>query len=170
VGQVGEQVFLPVLVEDVVNQKQIEYGNCPEIRISFVNELKDSDVFVKVSSVELRSILSNLVNNAVEAYGVTGGPITVLLTASDRICSVSVLDNGCGISEETREKLGRLRFTSKQGGDRGFGLTHAAQTVETWGGQLRIHSGVGSGTRVAVEIPRQEKSGILQKLREAVQW
>jgi signal transduction histidine kinase len=96
VGLVGEQVFLPVLVEDVVNQKQIEYGNHSEVRILLVNELKDSDVFVKVPSVDLRSILSNLVNNAVESYGEAGGTVIVVLSASDRVCSISVVDTGCG--------------------------------------------------------------------------
>jgi signal transduction histidine kinase len=164
VGLVGEQVFLPVLVEDVVNQKQIEYGNHSEVRILLVNELKDSDVFVKVPSVDLRSILSNLVNNAVESYGEAGGTVIVVLSASDRVCSISVVDNGCGICFTQLGKLGHAQLTSKLGEDRGLGLVHAVQAVESWGGQIVFHSDVGRGTRVTIEIPRPERRGLLQKL------
>jgi signal transduction histidine kinase len=168
VGQVGEQVFIPVLVEDVVNQKQIEYGNRPEIQISFVNELNDSDVFSKASGIDLRSVISNLVNNAVESYGEAGGSITVVLSASDRMCTISVIDQGCGVSTENMNKLGQSCFTSKFGGDGGLGLVHATQTANSWGGRVRIQSEVEVGTRVTLEIPRNERSGLLRRIVETV--
>ncbi len=40
VAQVGSQVFLPLLVEDVVNQKQIEYRKRMDIQITLINEIR----------------------------------------------------------------------------------------------------------------------------------
>ena len=166
VAQVGAQIFLPLLVEDVVNQKQIEYRNHKEIQILLVNEVKNADSFVKLNAVEFRTVLSNLVNNAIESYGSSGGSVNVVLSSSDRFYSLSVIDNGCGICAEQIEKLGYEQVTSKQGEDRGLGLTHAVQVVNSWRGKIKFHSKVGIGTRATIEIPRQEPVGLLQKLSQ----
>ena len=164
VGQVGSQVFLPLLVEDVVNQKQIECRSRKEIQITLLNEVKNPDSFVKVNGVEFRTVLSNLVNNAIESYGNPGGAVTVVLSSSDRAYSISVIDKGCGICAERIKKLGHEQNSSKQGEDRGFGLTHAVQVVNSWKGQIKFHSEVEIGTRVTIEMPRQERIGLLQKI------
>ncbi len=117
-----------------------------------------------MDGVEFRSVLSNLVNNAVESYGDNGGTVTVALSASDRNYSLSVIDNGCGMSTEQKEKLGLVQFSTKEGEDRGMGLHHAAQAAQSWGGRIKFHSELGVGTRVTVEVPRLERIGLFQKL------
>ena len=167
-SQVGEYVFMPILVEDVVNQKQIEYSKRSDVRIKFENRVNSADVFVKVSSTELRSTLSNLINNAIESYGGALAEVTIVHSATDRVCSISIQDKGCGIPEEMRVKLGKDQFSSKPGGKRGFGIAHAIKTVEAWGGQIRFNAAAGPGTEVIVEIPRQERPKLLRRIMETV--
>ena len=164
VEQVGSQVLLPLLLENLINQKQTEYRNRKDIQITLFNEVKNPNLYVKVKSVEFRSVLSNLVNNAVESYGESGGTIAVVLSVSDQTCAISVIDKGCGMRQDQVQKIGREQFTSKKGNDRGLGLTHAVQSVEAWGGRINFHSEVGIGTRATIELSRQERTGLLQKL------
>ena len=138
-AQIDELLFLPALLEDVASQKQIEYSHRGTIQICFRNDAKGSEAFVKANGMELRSVISNLVNNAVEACTDGDGKITIRLSTSANGCEISLEDNGCGIPAEYLADLGRKQITFKGGHGRGLGLTHAVQSVESWGGQSRNH-------------------------------
>jgi C4-dicarboxylate-specific signal transduction histidine kinase len=154
--QSEELVFLPLVIEDVINQKQIEYGEKSGIQISFMNHGVANDGFSKLNSVELRSILSNLINNAAESYSRSGGKIEVSLSSDENFCTITVRDYGCGIPDQYVKELGRRQFTFKGDAGRGLGLVHATQTLESWGGTIRFESASGRGTNVIVRLKKLE--------------
>ncbi|PWT79199.1 MAG: hypothetical protein C5B58_14150 [Acidobacteria bacterium] len=111
ISEMDKLVFLPILLEDLVGQKQMEYSEQSNIQIAFTRDAKVVDAFVKVNSAELRSILSNLINNAIESYGGDGGRVEIALSSSNGFCTISIRDHGCGIPAEYMKILGRRRIT-----------------------------------------------------------
>jgi signal transduction histidine kinase len=141
---------LKCLIEPVISEKRAQYASKPDITIEFPVAAENAKVIVQPA--EFRRIISNLVNNAVEAFE-SGGRVTIeLAKAGDKIL-LKIGDTGKGIPAAILAKLGQKGETHGKAGGTGLGLYHARTSVESWGGKLDIHSVVGKGTTVTIELP-----------------
>jgi signal transduction histidine kinase len=147
-------VYLPLFIQDVLVQKQIEFSRHKGARIKFVGREACKDAFAKVSSLELKSILSNVLNNAIEAYPGKVGVVEVSLASTEMTSEILISDKGAGIPEEYLKDLGKRRITFKGESSRGIGLLDANRLVESWGGKIEITSTVGSGTDLKIVLPK----------------
>jgi signal transduction histidine kinase len=169
-NQDPELLFLPTFLDDFVLQKQFEFTPRKGLILKYFCHDTAAQSYIKVNSLELKSILSNLVNNAAESYGQKSGEIRVGLSADEKSCIISVSDDGAGIPKEYLDKLGSERITFKGGASRGVGLVHAFKTIEAWGGHVVMESVVGLGTTVTIRIEKFiaiESVGISGQSREA---
>jgi signal transduction histidine kinase len=162
-NQAPELIFMPAFLGDLVLQKKMEYSECSQLKLNFLGDQSSQQAFAKLNSLELKSILSNLINNAAEAYGQRDGEIRVGLRADNGYCEISVSDDGAGIPEEYLAELGSKQISFKGGANRGVGLIHAFKAVESWGGRIEIESKVGLGTRIRLYLPlyAEAKSGAM---------
>jgi len=85
--------------------------------------------------------ITEAVNNAIK-HG-RAKNITIGLNTQNNQVELTVQDDGCGFAA--------ARDTQLEG--RGFGLKNITERARTMGGQVRIHSSPGEGTRVEVTIP-----------------
>jgi signal transduction histidine kinase len=102
-----------------------------------------------------QSIVQNLLSNAVR-YGRDGGQVVVELVAQNSILTLSVTDDGPGISPAEQslvfERFYRVAGTDITGS--GLGLAIVAQAVTRLGGKVRLEQGLqGRGCNFIVEIP-----------------
>jgi signal transduction histidine kinase/dsRNA-specific ribonuclease len=105
--------------------------------------------------VYLRSILDNLIKNAVEAMP-DGGLIScewMVADSEDRLL-VEVADDGPGIGPALLEQLlaGQPVESTKEGGS-GIGMSTVASMVSRLGGTITGESIIGAGTRFSIELP-----------------
>ncbi len=103
----------------------------------------------------LVTIIGNIIDNAFEAVaGQTNPRVQVYTTdiADDLILEVS--DNGKGIPPEMMERIHEQGFTTKEGSDRGFGMSLVHASLRELGGSLEIASDEQEGTVVTVYIPK----------------
>ena len=101
---------------------------------------------------QLVSVLTNLLLNARDAL--TGeGHVRVHTARVDDLVSVSVEDDGCGMSQAfMRESLFKpFRSTKSKG--LGVGMFQARMVVEAHGGQIHVESEEGRGTTVRLLLP-----------------
>jgi signal transduction histidine kinase len=70
--------------------------------------------------------------------------------------AVEVEDAGAGIPADVLPRIFEPLFSTKSFGT-GLGLPTAKQIVEQHGGELRIDSEVGRGTRATVFLPTSER-------------
>lgn len=118
-------------------------------------ELDDSLV-VKGDAAALRTLLSNLVDNAIR-YTPEGGRIDVGLRATDSGdgCTLYVDDSGPGIPPEERERV-LDRFYRRAGQEQpgsGLGLAIVHSIATRHGARLVLGSSPLGGLRVTVEFP-----------------
>jgi two-component system, OmpR family, phosphate regulon sensor histidine kinase PhoR len=107
---------------------------------------------------ELHSAISNLVNNAVR-YTPAGGLITATWEIlSDQRIQLDVVDTGPGISSEhlprLTERFYRVdRSRSRESGGTGLGLAIVKHVMQRHGGELKIESELGKGSKFSLIFP-----------------
>ncbi len=157
--QTGRISFMPgkqelsFKVNEVIN---ILIGNALKKGIIIVNDVH-SGVYVNADENMLRTILHNLISNAIKFTNLRG---KIIITSSEKnnIVEISVVDNGIGLSEEEINKLFKLDVqftrpgTSKEQGT-GLGLMLCKELVEKHGGKIRIESKVGEGSNFIFTLP-----------------
>lgn len=147
--------LLSSLIDPVITEKRLQFESKPGITIDF-GLIKDSyGLFARLQPVEFRRMISNLVNNAVEALG-DKGAVDVRLAHEEKTIIIIVSDDGKGIPPEILSKLGRRGETHGKAGGSGLGLFHAKSAAEAWGGSLAITSEPGKGTSVTIRLPLAE--------------
>ena len=101
----------------------------------------------------LRQVFVNILDNAVK-YSTPGGSIFITLTRTGETASVTVRDQGRGISPEDLENV-RVKFYKGKNAVRGSGIGLAVvdEIVTALGGTLDIASTLGQGTAVTVTLP-----------------
>lgn len=150
------QQLISGILEHIVTEKRLQYKDRNDVDIRI--ELSDNSygLFAQIDPVEIKRILSNLINNSVEALA-SGGLVTLRLQLNQNNIEISVEDNGIGIPPEIIPKIGNLGFTyGKENMDSGtgMGLHHCFKTVEEWGGSVKIESKLNRGTKIILNIPR----------------
>ncbi len=159
--------LLSSLIDPVITEKRLSFESNPGINIDFKLPSEAYGLFASIQPVEFRRMLSNLVNNSVEALGVKGA-VEVRLAHEDKTIVLTVSDNGKGIPPEILAKLGQRGETHGKSGGSGLGLFHARTTAESWGGGLTIASTPGKGTTVTVRLPQaQPTAGFVAALKLA---
>ncbi|MCB1100433.1 MAG: PEP-CTERM system histidine kinase PrsK [Verrucomicrobiae bacterium] len=118
-----------------------------------------------------KSVVRNLVQNAADslpdAADVTGGggwggakgEIRVTCSKVVNGVSVSVIDNGPGMTEDFVNNLLFTPFQSTKKDGLGIGMFQSRVIVEKHGGQLEVESAPGRGTTVTVILPLGGVSG-----------
>ena len=151
-----EIILLPALVDSLVSEKRIQLRD--QINVSVESDFKDSfGAFVVADGKELMRLLSNLINNAVEAFANETGRVVVAVRAHEDTIHLSLRDNGRGIPPEILQRLGEAGVTHGKEGTQsgsGLGVYHAKKSVEATGGQFKISSQVGVGTMIDIYLPR----------------
>jgi len=69
-----------------------------------------------------------------------------------------VIDNGCGMDEETRSKVFQRFFSTKGSQGTGLGLMIAKKIVDEHGGVIDLVSEKDKGTAVAVTLPQRDRA------------
>lgn len=154
-----EIALLSSLVDSLVSEKRIQYRSKIGVDISFQMSEETYGIFSKINIAHFQRMLSNLVNNAVEAMKDRGN-ININLRSDQPWAILEIKDDGSGISPEFLEKLGQRGFSNGKIGGSGLGLYHAKSQVESWGGVLEITSVIGHGTLITIKL----------KLESPPQW
>jgi two-component system sensor histidine kinase/response regulator len=115
------------------------------------------DLYVKADTLMFRSILQNLVTNAIK-YTQQGGLITITGQRIDKMVEVCVIDSGIGMDGSTRDILFTnfstvsLPGTNNEKGS-GLGLRLVKDFVNQHGGTIRVESEPGKGTCIIFTVP-----------------
>jgi hypothetical protein len=140
-----------------VSENRTLYRGRSDLTITFNPEIGGYGLFSRVQPGELKSVLSNVINNAVEAIPPNGGKLgSVLLQlrkGRDSTATILVKDNGHGVAPEIIPLLFQRGATFNKEKGTGEGLAHAKEKIESWGGQIGIISSLGVGSDLWIELP-----------------
>jgi signal transduction histidine kinase len=151
----GLELFvLSHLIRELVAEKRIEFKESENIIIAmFDSDVNKSSVLCNRS--DLSRVLSNLINNAVDALGKNGGEVKVEMFENGETLEILIRDNGSGIPENIIARLGNERVSFGKTGTNagnGLGVFQAKKFINELGGNLRIRSRLNYGTDVEISL------------------
>ncbi len=122
----------------------------------------------------IKQVLLNILVNAEQAID-GPGTITVLsrhLARTDPapgvdpgpMVEIAVTDTGCGIPQANLQRIFDPFFTSKEvGKGTGLGLSVSYGIIKSHGGEIKVHSTVGSGTTFRIYLPINAAADDIQR-------
>jgi two-component system NtrC family sensor kinase len=115
-----------------------------------------SPCVLEINGPEIQQVVMNLVSNGLEAMD-AGGIMTIEITEQADRVTLSVADDGCGMTAEVIENLFEPFFTQRRDGrGTGLGLSISHRIVADHGGTIDVESpGPGQGSTFRVKLPRR---------------
>ncbi len=151
-----EELLKPINLEDLV--EGILSGMRAKIlnsKIVFICDFTEINEFMYYP-VALRSILQNIISNAIQYSSTVPFPeIKITTNYSVNEVLISVEDNGVGIDLETNESkvFGLFKRIQNDESGSGIGMYIVNKLLENYGGKLLLKSELGKGSEFTVVIP-----------------
>lgn len=147
-NSIQEPQYQPIVqtIEEIINEKKQEFSSTAAIR--FTSYKTANALFV---STDLKRILSNLINNAIEASKGTKAEVQVSVSQNNDTIQIILKDNGSGIPEKILKQLGNAEVSSKNNGN-GLGFKTALELLKEWQGDLTVLATGKNGTTICVEL------------------
>jgi two-component system nitrogen regulation sensor histidine kinase NtrY len=121
--------------------------------VEFRRKFADGLPKTAVDQEQIRRVVINLVDNAIEAMDRRGAiDIETEHDRANSVVRIVVADNGPGIPAAEREKLFLPHYSTKQRGS-GLGLAIVRRIVAEHGGSIAVTDNTPRGTRFAIELP-----------------
>lgn len=152
------------LIEGILVEKRTEFKKQLNVEIEGLFTNDSYGLFSDIRPSFLKRIISNLINNSVEACGNDYCSVKVGLYPDKKFNCIKVVDNGAGIAPEFVESVFKKGFTTKKEGN-GLGLSGAKEEIEKMGGKIELDSILGQGTTVLIRLPSsQASSDVVKKI------
>ncbi len=143
---------------EVLLRRMVERWRPRMARVNVEHELQIGPriPLVMGDSRALEQVFTNLISNAIQAMGETGGVLTIRVQpevgpGAVQHVEISVSDTGAGIAEEIRERIFEPFFTTHPEGT-GLGLSITKRIITAHKGSIKVTS-VPGGTVFQVRLP-----------------
>jgi signal transduction histidine kinase len=180
-GNVGRLKSMALDLLNYAEDREPDYHLCDpnrparEVIDLMLARARENDVSLEIESDEslpqvwldpegIHRCLLNLVTNAIDAcINVNCAQrkakvvLRILKTESWAV-EFQVVDNGCGMDEETKEKIFHRFFSTKGSRGTGLGLMITKKIIDEHQGAIEFDSEKGKGTRFLIRLPEKDQS------------
>lgn len=154
-ARVGELNAHKTDLNSIVNEFVDDYRpTAQEHSVEISRHLESNLPLLRLDSALFTQVLLNLTQNAVQAMP-SGGNVELQTHLVGDAVNLDVIDNGPGMSDQTKSKLFQVFFSTKPSGS-GLGLSTVRKIVEAHDGTIRCESEIGTGTRFSISLPLPE--------------
>lgn len=134
--------------------------------VTVTRHYQHASAVIRADAGLLQQAWTNILNNALQAMGPSGGQLKLESTVeSDRVL-VTVEDSGPGVPAEAVPRLFEPFFTTKVGGT-GLGLAIAHTLIAANGGELSLVAAHAPGACFAMQFPIYDGAGVSLPLDRA---
>jgi two-component system phosphate regulon sensor histidine kinase PhoR len=125
-------------------------------KVKIVNHIQENEFYVMAEYDALRTILGNLLSNAIR-YSKEGGKVEIKVKRVHGFIDISVIDNGIGIPESDLERIFERFYRvdkarSADAGGTGLGLSIVKYLVQALGGSISVRSRLGEGSEFTLRL------------------
>ena len=131
---------------------------------------------VEIDSNQINQAINNLIQNSIDSINTRlknaknpsyKGEIDITLSIDNDLCSIEVIDNGCGLPNEKRDSLIEPYVTSRDGGT-GLGLAIVKRVMDDHNGQLKLEDADLQGTKAILIFPRFYNKNLSKKSKKVL--
>jgi CheY-like chemotaxis protein/anti-sigma regulatory factor (Ser/Thr protein kinase) len=151
-------VDITEIIEDSIEFTKIRWKNEAEskgIKIDIQKEFSTLPTTTG-SAAELREVVTNMINNAVDAMP-QGGAVTIKTSMEDNHILIKVEDTGVGIPQAIRDRVFDPFFTTKGPQSSGLGMSVSYGIIHRHRGTIKVDSMEGKETTFTIKLPISEK-------------
>jgi two-component system phosphate regulon sensor histidine kinase PhoR len=160
----GQQTFKIVDVDlgEIIDECLAQFADLAAAKeIDLIGELPNEEITARGDEEGLRTILSNLVDNAIK-YTKARGEVQIRCLQNGATVTLEVEDSGIGIPEKEQvrifERFYRVdRARSREMGGTGLGLSIVKNLTQAFGGTVGVSSQAGKGSTFRVTLPSGNK-------------
>ncbi len=151
IGGIMKKIKSPVFAGFLLGK--LSYAREKNIKLiisedSYMPEIDDESI-----THELITIVGNLIDNALEAVTNCEKKQVEVEIQYGETLTITVQDTGKGVQEEEIGALFTKGYSTK-GDNRGYGLYLVKESIQRINGEIHMHSLVGKGTTITIEIPK----------------
>ena len=152
----AEAVDIVKVVADATASAQVSGPNHPITLIA-----PNSELFMLGDEVRIHQVIANLLANA-RSHTADGTPIAVMITSTDAEVSISVADQGPGMSEVDQKRIFERFYRADSSRARsgedgtGLGLSIVDAVMRAHGGHVSVESELGKGSKFTLTFPHKE--------------
>jgi PAS domain S-box-containing protein len=148
-----QSVLIFLALSQLLSEKRYQYKD-QLITFEYQPSANSNFVFIKIVPIALIRMLTNLINNAMDAFDGKPGNIILKLITDDKQAKIVIEDNGKGMPEDVLNKLrNNVAITSGKEKGHGIGMTQVMDTLKENDGEMQIESKVGKGTTITITFP-----------------
>jgi signal transduction histidine kinase len=148
------------VVDAVAEIREVERLLAPLLadgKIALHMHAQESPVSVKITTDSFRTVVSNLIENAIH-YSADEATIDITVETRSKICILTIADTGCGIQAEALPHIFERFYRgdssrSRGSGGAGLGLSIVRAIVQRAGGVVTAASRPGCGSVFTVQLP-----------------
>ncbi len=148
-------ILVSSFILQVLSEKRIEYKN-NNIHFDYRFNPNAYFSFVKIEPSSFRRMLSNLINNSVDALeDKAKGNVLLSVKIDPEYVIISIDDNGKGMPKEVIDKItNNIKITQDKKEGHGLGFSQIQDTLNKNMGKLKIYSEQGFGTKISLYLPK----------------
>ena len=148
-----EQLNLSEIIKSSI---ALLWGNAIEKEITLKMDLAPSQM-IQADKNMVNTVVRNILTNAIK-FTHQKGEVTITTTYDDKFATISIRDNGIGISQDALQKLFRIDSQYKRTGTNnesgtGLGLVLSREFVIRMGGDITATSEPNKGSNFVFTIP-----------------
>ncbi|MFW5706912.1 MAG: tetratricopeptide repeat-containing sensor histidine kinase [Bacteroidota bacterium] len=163
--QTGKIKYEPeyIAIHEIVKDNILLFrNNANEKQITLIDSV-DDDTPVWADKNMTDTVIRNLLSNALK-YTEQGGKIEIKSDIHDHMVFISVIDNGVGMTEESKSKIFRVDTLHSTYGTMdekgsGLGLLLCKEFVEKQGGNISFESELNKGSVFTFSLPIENNIG-----------
>ena len=162
--EVDNTSLVPTDVRDLIKQA-IEFTTPRWLNIANANSINykinaddySEELCVMGNQSELREVLINILNNALDAMP-DGGSLSYRTWGKENTAFVSISDSGTGMTKDIQENVFDPFFTTKVGVGTGLGMSMAYGIITRHGGMIDVESEEGNGSTFTIRLPLSKET------------
>lgn len=108
--------------------------------------------YIQGNSGLFQQVLINIIKNGIEAMP-SGGNLKVAGQPEKATVLITIADEGMGMTDSQKSRLGEPYFTTKDSKGTGLGMMVVFRIVESMKGTIHIDSQKGTGTKITLAFP-----------------
>jgi hypothetical protein len=154
-NKTAEEYIFPYAMRDKVSEKRYQYQDKTNITFKFTPDENNKFVFIKGDFIGFSRMISNLMNNGVNAVGEKEDVIVELsYQVKGEKVEIRVKDNGMGMVKDEVDKLKRGIIEASKENRRVIGMNQVMNTIRELKGEIDIKSEENVGTEFIVKFPK----------------
>ena len=147
--KVNKEIFdMTLLLDEIYESFKLLVVN-KNIKFNYDNEYED--IYVWGDFNRLKQVFVNIIKNSIESIE-DNGIINIVVKVVSKNVVISVLDNGCGMSEEDLVNNKEMFYSTKKKGT-GLGVALSNEIIEAHNGELNYSSVKDNGTLCEIILP-----------------